>query len=317
MFTLSKESMANMSDCHYQAHLEWEQVIAVKNLRYYWKSYSRRLCDTEEYASDEMRAAVGMVLDRRYGEKIRGWRARELFANEELAKLAAKREAAKVVQIAQQVTTWAQAHRSQDPAAQQQQLPFFEPGAPSGSYSSQSATTNQATQPVANWIPDAVKIINIDEKVDHPKADGESEEPILTTSAATLVDEAPDADDHTEDDSAATLSEVAAGSAEASREWVVPKELVESASAFAAASPVPQTDIEAALASLMELATAASAVPLSAWTAQLLWTQPKEAEQTPWSAVKRPSSPASQQTAVVTEEQTGPPIQPPDKSGES
>ena len=90
MFTISKESMATQSDCDYQAYLEWEKMLAAKNLRYYWKSYCRRQCDTEEYASESMRAAVTWVLDRRYGEKIRGWRARELFANEELAKLADK-----------------------------------------------------------------------------------------------------------------------------------------------------------------------------------------------------------------------------------
>jgi hypothetical protein len=316
MFTISKESMATQSDCDYQAYLEWEKMLAAKNLRYYWKSYNRRQCDAEEYASESMRAAVTWVLDRRYGEKIRAYRSRQLFADEELAKLAAKREAAKVMQMAQQVTTWAQAHRAQSPAAQQELLPFFEPGAPSGSFPSQSATTNQAAEQVANWIPGAVQIVSLKEKVDQQRAAKEPADTILSNSAATLVDENPEADDQTEEDSASTLSEVAARSGEASGDWVVPKELVEEASAFAAASPVPQTDIEAALAKFMELATATSAVPLSAWTPQLLWTQRQEREQSPWGAAKRTSSPASQQTAVVTEEQTGPPIQPPDESGE-
>lgn len=281
MFTLSKESMDCLSDCHYEAHLEWEKVLAVKNLRYYWKSYSRRLCDTEEFASDEMRGAVGMVLDRRYGEKIRGWRARELFASQELAKLAAKREAAKVVQMAQQVTSWAQAHRSQNAVAQQEQLPFFEPGAPSGSYATQSATETQAAQQESIW-PGA----SADERDDEEKTNGEAEEPVLSDAAATLAHADPGEEaDETEDHAAAMIAD-ATPEARASSSRIVPTEVVEEASAFATANPVPQSDIEAAL-SRQELAT--DAVPLSQWTAQLLWTQSGEVSLAPWFGVKRPS----------------------------
>jgi len=310
---MSKESMDCLSDCHYEAHLEWEKALAVKNLRYYVKSYSRRLCDTEEFASDEMRGAVGMVLDRRYGEKIRGWRARELFANQELAKLAAKREAAKVVQMAQQVTSWAQAHRSQNPAAQQEQLPFFEPGAPSGSYATQSATETQAAQQVSMWPGAAV-----DEPDDEEETNGEAEEPVLSDAAATLADAHPDEeDDETEDDSESARADVAP-EARASSLRIVSKEVVEEASAFAAANPVPQRDIEAAL-SRQELAT--DAVPLSQWTAQLLWTQSGEVSLAPWFGVKWPSplsSTAEPSGELGTEASGGEPhdrqTEPPDES---
>ena len=283
MFTMSQESRSTEADCDYQAYLEWEKVLATKNLRYYWKSYSRRLCDTEEYASESMRGAVTWVLDRRYGEKIRGWRSRELFANEELAKLAAKREAAKVMLMANQVTSWAQANRSQHPAAQQEQLPFFEPGAPSGSHTAPSATKPGATEQVSIWPGTSV-----DERDDEDETDGETEEPVLSDAAATLADADPDEeDDEAEDDAVATVADVAT-EARASSSRIVPKELVEESSAFAAANPVPQSDIEAAL-SRHEVATATDAVPLSSWTAQLLWTQSGAVSLAPWFGVKWPS----------------------------
>lgn len=274
MILMRTDSMATMTDCEYQASLEWEKMLASRNLRYFWKSYSRRLVDTEEFSSETMRSASIEWMDHRYGQKIRMWRSRELFADEELAKLAAKREAAKAMQMSNQVTSWAQAHRGQNPAAQQEQLPFFEPGRPSGSYGSytaQFATTNQAAQQVANWIPDAVKIIEIDEKVEKEETHRETEKPGVSESAAASADgEVPEAE-------------------KSSPDWVVPKELIEAASAFASESPVPPSDIEAALAKFMELATATSAVPLSSWSAQLLGTQPKHSEPAPRNAVKRPS----------------------------
>jgi len=276
MISMRTDAMASMADCEYQASLEWEKMLASRNLRYFVKAYSRRLCDTEDYSSETMRSASIEWMEHRYGQKIRMWRSRELFADEELAKLAAKREAAKVMQMATQVTSWAEAHRGQNPAAQQEQLPFFEPGRPSGSYgsygsyTSQFATTNQAAQQVANWIPDAVKIIEVDEKVEQPEAHRETEKPgVSESSAASAVGEAPEAE-------------------KSSPDWVVPKGLAEAASAFASESPVPPSDIEAALAKFMELATATSAVPLSSWSAQLLGTQPKQNEPAPWNAVKRP-----------------------------
>lgn len=292
MFTMSPESISTLSDCHYQAHLEWEQVLADKNLRYYWKAYSRRLCDTEEYASDEMRGAVGMVLERRYGEKIRGWRARELFASQELARLTAKQEVAKVMQMAQQSTSWAEAHRSQQRAAQQEQLPFFEPGSPSGSHAART-TTGMAAQQVSMW-PEASADERDDE--DEDEADEEAEEPVGGETAATLSEAGQDDEqDETVDDEESALADAAA-EARASSSRIVPKELVEEAAAFAAANPVPQCDFEAAIAR-QELAT--DAVPLSSWTAELLWTQSGTISLEPWWGVKPPQSdPTSVEAAV-------------------
>jgi len=317
MFTMSQESRSTEADCDYQAYLEWEKVLATKNLRYYWKSYSRRLCDTEEYASESMRGAVTWVLDRRYGEKIRGWRSRELFANEELAKLAAKREAAKVMQIAQQVTSWAQANRTQNLAAQQEQLPFFEPGAPSGSHTAPSATKPGATEQVSIWPGTSV-----DERDDEDETNGETEEPVLSVSETTVADADPDkGDDDTEDGAAATIADVAT-EVGASSSRIVPKEVVEESSAFAAANPVRQSDIEAAL-SRHEVATATDAVPLSSWTAQLLWTQSGAVSLAPWRGVKQSSRLSSPLTAepsaeigteIGTEETNDPQTEPPDES---
>lgn len=315
MFIMSQESRSTEADCDYQAYLEWEKVLATKNLRYYWKSYSRRLCDTEEYASESMRGAVTWVLDRRYGEKIRGWRSRELFANEELAKLAAKREAAKVMQMATQVTSWAQANRSSHASAQPELLPFFEPGAPSGSHTAPSATKPGATEQVSIWPGTSV-----DERDDEDETDGETEEPVLSVSETTVAD-ADEGDDDTEDGAAAMIADVAT-EARASSSRIVPKELVEESSAFAAANPVPQSDIEAAL-SRHEVATATDAVPLSSWTAQLLWTQSGEVSLAPWFGVKWPSplsSTASSEssgeidTAIGTEESHDSQTEPPDES---
>lgn len=233
-----------------------------------------------------------MVLERRYGEKIRGWRARELFASQELARLTAKQEVAKVMQMAQQSTSWAEAHRSQQRAAQQEQLPFFEPGSPSGSHAART-TTGMAAQQVSMW-PEASADERDDE--DEDEADEEAEEPVGGETAATLSEAGQDDEqDETVDDEESALADAAA-EARASSSRIVPKELVEEAAAFAAANPVPQCDFEAAIAR-QELAT--DAVPLSSWTAELLWTQSGTISLEPWWGVKPPQSdPTSVEAAV-------------------